>query len=217
MKEKHLPFFAILDALDSNECPICFLIVKSIEGYFESLLYENITDIGFRSKFRKQNGFCNFHSYKFLKYNDSLAISLTHKDLLIQKINQYKKLNKIISKKINKKECIICDLAKDTEHRYFSIIIEYIEDNEFKSNFLKSNGLCIPHFERITKIFKKVPKWFIDFNKSKYKVLLEQINKFTEACNFSLKKKRPLLSKEEADSWKKIIRILNGFEGMQII
>jgi hypothetical protein len=217
LKEKHLPFFAILDALENNECPICFLTVKSIESYFNSLLYENITDIGFRSKFRKQNGFCNFHSYKFFKYNDSLAILLTYKDLLVQKINEYNKKNLIIKTKKNKhKECLICDLAKDIEQRYILEIIDHLNDIEFKNKFIKSEGLCIQHFEFVLSKLKKIPKWFFDFQISKYKTLMDQINKSLEASNFSKSKNRPVLSIEEAGAWKKIIKIISGFEGMQL-
>ncbi len=216
LKEKHLPFFAILDALDNNECPICFLIKKSIEGYFESLLYENITDISFRSKFRKQNGFCNFHSYKFFKYNDSLAVLLTYKDLLVQKINEYNKNLSIKTKKNKHKECLICELANDIEKRYISEIIDHLNDIEFKNNFINSEGLCIQHFELVIAKLKKIPKWFFDFHNLKYKKLLEQINKSLEASNFSKGNKRPVLSIEEASAWKRIVRIISGFEGMKL-
>ena len=218
MKEKHLPLYAVLEALDSKECPICLLATKSIESYFDSLLYENINDIGFRTKFRAQNGFCNYHSYKFIKYNDGLAVSLTHKDLLAQKIEQYKKNNYIIkAQKNNQNKCIICDVANNAELRYISEMINYLEDDELKSKFLKSEGLCIPHFELMIAKSKKIPKWFIEFNESKYKILLEQVNKFTESCNFSLGDRRPVLSIEEAESWKKAVKIIRGFEGMQSV
>ena len=170
--------------------------------------------IGFRIKFREQNGFCNFHSYKFLKYNDSLAVSLTHKDLLFQKIKQYKKKSYKKTGKNKQKNCLICDKAKDAEQRYISEMIEYLNDSEFKNKFIGSEGLCIPHFEFLLQRNKKIPDWFIRYNKLKYKKLLDDINKYTEACNASLGDIRPALSKDEANSWRKIIGILSGFEGM---
>lgn len=217
MKKKHIPYYAVLDALVQNNCPVCFLAAKSIENYFESLLFEDINDVGFRKKFNEQSGFCNFHSYKFLKYNDGLAISLTHKDLLVQKIIQYKNIKNILSiKKNTQKKCIICEISEDAEKGYISIIIEYIDDEEFKNKFSGSDGLCIPHFEITTSKLSSIPKWFFDFHKSKYAVLLKQINKFIDSCNFSLGDKRPAITEEEKDVCKKAVKILFGYEGMKL-
>lgn len=216
MKEKHLPYFAVESALEYNDCPVCFLVIKSIESYFDSLLYENINDISFRTRFRKHNGFCNFHSYKFLNYNDSLAVALTYKDLLIQNINRYNKINNRFSKKTKQKKCMICDMAKDSEKRYLSEIYAYLEDEEFKNKFLKSKGLCMPHYDLFIKDFKSVPKWFNDFNKSNYKIFLQQTETFIESLNFDESKKPIVLTNEEKTIWKKIVKTVSGYEGMPL-
>ncbi len=222
MKNKHLPFYALIDACGSGECPVCFLSKKSVENYFESLLAEDINDIGFRKKFREQNGFCNYHSYKFLKYNDGLAVTIIQRDLLVQKIKSFKKSSKAPHRnnkksKIKKHDkCIVCDVAKDTTLMFIKIIKEYLEDTEFKENFLKSPGLCIPHFELMMEKSESLPEWFVSYNKSKYAHLLSQADKYLEASNFSLGDKRPVLSKEDKDVWIKSVAVLSGYEGMQI-
>jgi len=218
LTNKHLPFFSLIDALKQKDCPLCYLIVNSIESYFDTLLYEDINDIGFKKKFREQSGFCNFHSYKLLKYNDGLAVSLTYRDVIKKKITQYnnkaKKNNK--SNKKSTKQCLVCNVANDSEERYFSIMIEYLEDKEFKNAFIKSEGLCIPHFDIIIKKLKMVPAWFMKFHKSKYETILKQLNKFIESCNFSLGDRRPVITKEEKDVWEKAVKIFSGYEGMKM-
>ncbi len=215
MKEKHLPFFNILKALKGSECPVCLLIKKSIESYFEGLLYENINDVGFRTCFNEQNGFCNFHSYKFLRYNDGLAVSLVYKDLLLKRIKLFNGIYPItiIRKMNNSKDCLVCELALNAEKRYISEMIKYVNDDEFKNEFMKSKGLCIPHTEILVKRIKKLPKWIHDFNLTKYKELSEKLDKYIESCNVSIGENRPVLSQEEALEWRKVVGILYGFEG----
>ena len=133
MNEKHLAYYKVLDSLKAEECPVCFLVKDSIEKYFADILYEKITNVDFNKKLREARGFCNFHSYKFLNYNDGLAVALTHK-LLMQ--DAIKELNKQqINKNTKIYNCIVCDYTKDSEKRYLSIIKDYLIDDEFKENF----------------------------------------------------------------------------------
>jgi len=213
MKEKHLPYFAVLDACETKECPICFLVKDGIERYFNNLLYENINDSGFRKKFRKNFGFCNYHSYKFLSYNDTLAISLTHRDLLIDIIHKLKTGDIRYPPRKNTNKCIVCELIKEVEERYISVIIEYLDDEEFKRKFLASEGLCIPHYESLLAKMKSPPKWLVDFNIKRYKEILSRVDRYIDSCNFSLGDKRPILADNEKLIAKQVIRTLFGFEG----
>jgi hypothetical protein len=207
MKEKHLPYYKVLDSLKAQECPVCFLVKDSVEKYFADILYEKITDVEFNKKLRETRGFCNFHSYKFLNFNDSLAITLTHK-LLIQ--DAIKELNNPQSHKISKNiSCILCNYTKDAEKRYLSVIKDYLNDDEFKENFLKSSGLCIPHFKTYLLKPKNTPKWLIDFQNEKFQDCLSMMMKFLDAHEQTNKVKVAY----DNDIWKKAVKIFSGFEG----
>ena len=208
MKEKHLPFFTLIDSLETKKCPICFLIKDSIEKYFQNLLYENITSVDFNKRFRESNGFCNIHSYKFLSYNKSVAISLTHKLLLKDKIKKIKNIH--LNSNNKKKKCIICEYAKESEKRYLSIMKDFLEDKEFKDHFLKSDGLCIPHYKKF--IYKNIPRWFIEFHIKKYEENLFELNQYLDNCNYADNKKI-LKHSNNKEIWKKVVEILFGYEG----
>jgi len=215
MKEKHLSYFAVLDSFNSKECPVCFLVKKRIEKYFDDLLYENVNDISFRKEFLKNCGFCNYHSYKFLSYNDGLAVSLTHRDLVVDWIKRLKagSIKYSLRKKLIDANCIVCRLAKEAEERYISIIIKYLDDEEFKSKFLLSEGLCIPHYEILLTKMKAPPRWFSDFHVKRYEEILSKLDRYLDSCNFSLGEKRPALANDEELIWKKVVKMLFGFEG----
>ena len=59
---------------------------------------------------------------------------------------------------------------------------------------------------------KNQPKWFIEFHIKKYEENLFLLNQYLDNCNYSdNKKKSNLLNNIEI--WKKIVKILFGYEG----
>ena len=171
MKEKHLTYFKILDAFSTKECPLCFLINETVKKYFDDLLYEKVNDPGFRKRFCKDYGFCRFHSYKFLSYHDGLAVALTHRDLLIELIGALKK-RKVKSQPVEKKECLICTLAKEAQERYISTFINFLAEEEFRNRFLLSEGFCVPHLKRVLNAAPFPLEWMINFHLKIYSCLL---------------------------------------------
>jgi len=216
IKEKHIPYFEVMDSLEVNECPICYLISDRIEKYFDTLLYEQITDFGFRKEFSKNQGFCKFHSYKFLSYNDGLAVSLTHRDLIENAINEFStkkiKLFRKLFKIENKKTCMVCKYQNKIEKHYISVLNDYLDDLELKNKFLSSEGLCIFHYRILFKMNSNLPDWFRQFHINKYKELLRQIDKYIDSCNCTLGDKRPELNNNEKTIWKTAVKILFGKE-----
>jgi len=213
MEEKHLLYFKVLDSFKTKQCPVCFLVKDRIDRYFDNLIYENINDVGFRKQFRENQGFCNYHSFKFLSCNDGLAISITHRDLLIdiiEKLNK-KDVKSFLRKRANK--CIICELIKEAETMYISVIIKYLNDDKFKTKLLSSEGLCIPHYKKLLTKTKTLPQWFTDFHIKRYNEILTKLDKYLDSCNFSLGDKPPLLTDDEKLIWKKLVKTLFGFEG----
>ena len=107
-------------------------------------------------------------------------------------------------------------MAKDSEKRYLSEIHSYLDDAEFKEKFLKSKGLCIPHFNQFLKKYKTAPEWFINFNISNYKSILQQTYNFIDSLNFNENKESIPLNSEEKIVWKRIVQIISGYEGLHL-
>lgn len=108
---------------------------------------------------------------------------------------------------------IVCELVKDAEARYVSVIVKYLDDEEFKNKFLVSEGLCVPHYESLLAKLKSPPKWLIDFHIKRYNELLYRLDRYIDSCNFLLGDKRPIPTDNEKLIARQIIRTLFGFEG----
>ncbi|MFH1368852.1 MAG: DUF6062 family protein [Elusimicrobiota bacterium] len=210
MKEKHMPYYELLNACGKNECPVCFLVKHGIKRYFDSLLYESVNDVGLRQEFVSDKGFCNFHSYKLLGYHDDLAFSIMHLDLLRNEIKELK-VSRLKPKET--KNCIVCKLSRASEIRYIGLIKDYLNDEEFKIRFLESKGLCVPHYEMLKSEVKKLPKWFNSFQIKKYEELYEYLDRFNDSFNASHGRKRLALTDDEKESCNRTARTLFGYEG----
>ncbi len=213
MEQKHILYFELFDALNNTQCPICLIVVKRIEKYFENLIYENINDVNFRKKFREAGGFCNLHSYKFMRYNDGLAIALTHRILIKDLVSEIKHIasKRRPSKASNR--CAICQYQQELEQRFTAGLMNHWNDEQLQQKFQVSAGLCVPHFRKLLHQTRKPPEWLLRTQLEYYKNLLTQLDKFIDSCNACLGNNRPLLNEEEKLVWQKVISVLYGFEG----
>ncbi len=201
---KHMYYYDFLESFSEGGCPVCNMTKKGIELYYDSLIYEYINDEGFRDRFKKENGFCSYHAHKFINYNDGLAVALPYRDLLARVIN-----NLASSKPLDlNEECMVCDKEYQLQEEYLSIIVKYIQDEEFVTAFTKSDGLCIEHYLQAISMMKSPPVWFVDFHLQKYKKILSDLDRYIDSCNYSLKERRPILNREEKLIYKKLIKYL---------
>jgi hypothetical protein len=213
--DKHMTYFALLEACTSAVCPICTLMATGIERYFDSLLYEYVNDIGMREKFRQDFGFCNYHTYQFISYNDGLAIALTHRDLLIEvlrRLDTPRGTQALLKRDTNR--CEVCELALKLEDNNLTIMLSHLPDEKFQQRFRASEGLCLPHYKALlVRGGKTLPAWIHAFHQEKYQVLLTAIDRYLESCNFSLGDRRPVLTREESLCWQKLVRVLTSYQG----
>jgi len=210
--EKHSFYFRILESFQSLECPLCFYVNESIERYFDSLLYEGVNDFGFIQKFRDNKGFCNFHTYKLLSYKNATSTASLYFYIFKDILPDLKSFNK---KKLHKNDsCQVCDLVDSIERMYLSSFVNFSVEKEFKEQFLKSAGFCLPHFLNLDEFFKKgIPAWLLDFQYKKFEEIFSNIKSYLDFKNFSLGDKRPKLNREEQLIYQKAIKMFSGYNG----
>lgn len=209
MPEKHIPYFALVDALETSGCPICTQVETGLKKYLDTLLYEGINDVGFRRRLRKNRGFCSYHAHLFRACNDGLAVALTHRNLLADAIEA------AASRRQNRprhaaEQCLLCELIAESETRHLAVLIDFIEDENLQNAFLGSDGLCLPHFKRLLEKCKNVPAWLREFQIRRYRELLVAIDTFIDACNASTPRTEASLSPKEKNAWKNVIDMLYG-------
>jgi len=83
MPAKHMPYFDVLEALQSDGCPVCRLSLRSVSRYLDALSYENVNDPEVRATLRRSRGFCNHHAWQFADAcHDGLGTAIIYRDVL---------------------------------------------------------------------------------------------------------------------------------------
>ena len=219
MVDKHVNFFALQKACEKPGCPLCTIINERIDRYIDGMLFEHISDRTFRAQYRAAGGFCNRHAEALLSYRDGLAVAILGRDTLQDYLADFKK------KKIRKRKeiCPACAEQLRIEKEFLTFIAE-AEDNkkaetETAANnediplpefFVKSDGLCIPHYAKLITYAKKVPKWLKNFQESYFAKLEERTSRFIEFSAWGRQKDFESLSDADKVVWKELAATLRS-------
>lgn len=190
---------------------------KTEEQFFETLLYENVSDGFFRKKFINAGGFCSRHAYTFIQYNDGLAVNIMYETIFHEAVEELK--IPLLKKKPGRKDtfypynksCPACIKELKAEEEFFYITKNFIDDEDFTDKFLQSEGMCMNHYKNFL-IYSKMspPPWFEDFHLKKYERIQTGIRAYIDECNYSLKES-PSLTRKELLEYREIIKNLYGY------
>ena len=211
MAEQHVNYFALEKACKNPGCPLCSIIYDRIDRYIDGMLFEHISDRGFRAQYREAGGFCNEHSEILLSYRDGLAVAILGHESLSYYIDDFKK------KKIRKykEPCPACAEKSRIEKEFLTFLAEVTNekvdsDKKLIEFFTKSDGLCVPHYSLLIQYAKKIPKWLANFQESKFNRLLERTSRFIDFSAWGKQQDFAKLSVEDKVVWKELAQALRG-------
>jgi len=202
--EKHLSYFALLDALKEKGCPVCFLLGKNIHKAMDDFMYEQVNDPGLRETIRNSLGFCNRHARQLQRMGDGLGLSIIYEDLIATILEQIKKRSKTKRRQNNfpakSSACLFCKREADIEKRYSDGLINHFYEPEILNDFKKSDGLCLPHFSVLLEgcIDRKIAKEVIDIEAEKLEVLRQDLKEFQRKHDYRFSGEK---YGKERDAW----------------
>lgn len=202
--EKHLPYYEIIDAFQTQECPLCFLIKKRMTQYFNEIIEEGITDKFFRIQFNKDFGFCNKHAHRFLNYANGRGVAIAHETLLAQAREALRKGKPLMPKK---NACIACEKEGTRESQYIDTFKKYLLDEGFQERLSNSAPLCVPHYTLLTKKIR-IPDYVREHQSRAYAEIHERILRAIDHTHTNA-------SDEDMRAWKQLLPLLYGYEGKE--
>ena len=157
-----MTYYNLMDAMKKPGCFMCRLVNEAVAHYLDTLLYENVNDVGVRKSLRESNGFCPKHAWLLCDQGDPLGHSIIYGDLVDNLLGSLKK--QLISHSYPRSECKTVDsqakrllpgrrcpaclVADRAQERYIAALLdEFTADPlfEFEAEFASSSGLCLPH------------------------------------------------------------------------
>lgn len=152
--EKHTSYFNMLEALNNTKgCPLCFLETKAVTSYLESVLYESVNDPNVRYALGRSKGYCRPHAEKFLAFRDGLGTAMLYQDVVQDFLTNLIALSKRKGKFTRSRsrawldhvDCPACRVQQEARARYAGTLAGGLSQDEMRSAFDGSPGLCVPH------------------------------------------------------------------------
>jgi hypothetical protein len=210
MAERHINFFELRDAAAKPGCPLCRIISDRAERYIDNMLFEHVSDRGFRKAHRDAGGFCSFHSQGLVSFRDGLAVAILGRDILEDRIVSFQKRKPWRPKE----QCPICAERDRIENEYLGFLAGCSGDNEdekeLQDALTASVGLCAPHYGKLLGSFKKIPSWIISFHEEKFSLLKERVDNFIELSAYGRQAEFSNLSEKDQLVWKELAVNLRG-------
>lgn len=203
--ERHVNWFALEKACEKQHCPVCTIVGDRATRYIDNMLFEHVSDRGFRAKYRASGGFCSSHARNLESWRDGLAVAILGEDIL-----------SVVAPELRrgktprfKGQCPACSERDRIESEFLGYIAEQNEQ-VFIDFFCASGGLCIPHYSRMVSSVKKLPAWIRNFHNQRFQRLQERTRQFIECSAWGRQDDFAALSAEDKIVWKELACTLRG-------
>jgi len=203
--ERHVNWFALEKACGKPGCPVCSIVSERATRYIDNMLFEHVSDRGFRAKFREAGGFCAKHAKNLDSFRDGLAVAILGEDILSHAMPDLRRAK--VTKP--KADCPACVETAQIEREFLGFIAES-DDPDFVRFFTASEGLCLPHYRALIGRNRRVPKWLTGFQESRFESLLARVRNFVEFSAWGRQSDFDRLSEADRVVWKEIARALRG-------
>jgi hypothetical protein len=216
----------VVEAFSSNGCPICAILRRD---EFDSLCQwvgqsgESDKNSERRKLLLSAGGFCNYHFWQFERMSThygsaGIAAQLIEKLLQLLRMHKqkyfadaikYKGCHSKIQLNNNNAECPLCCELCEKERAYLKEILAILRQNEYRSRYEKSCGLCMPHLMKVIDYIDD-----ISLLKFLFETEIDQLEKVkTDAVSFVSKRYPPLRwrqTEDEKKSWFRAIEKITG-------
>jgi len=221
--DKHLAYFDVKEALvGSASCAFCTIETKSLERYFDSLLYELANDPRVRADLLRSCGYCNRHTRFLLNSRKALSTTVLYRNNVKAFIEYLDGLLSHASCRIPQKgkeewnmhrACPACRIQRDVQDRIISVFLENMEDPDMRTALESSAGFCVPHFFAVMEKAGKPSARMMICRVQREKVagLATELDEFIQKQDYRFSRE-PL--DKEGNSWFRAVRMIAGDNGL---
>lgn len=221
--EKHMPFFRVVEAFQQSKgCALCDLESKGMHRFFEALLYEYVNDPGVRAQLVRSKGYCNRHAHQLLGFGDGLGTAILYEELVKKFVEYLSNLEGTVPgllKRIdagqwrNRSTCPACKAQMEDRARHVEVLAEWFGDEEMKTAFDASPGLCVPHFHMSLDAIRNDGhrKHLVEVQLVKFEALVTDLEEFQRKNDYRFRDEG---FGKEADAWLRAVRMLAGAENV---
>jgi hypothetical protein len=208
--DRHINFFELQKACEKPGCPLCRIVAVRAERYIDNMLFEHVSDRGFRKAYRRAGGFCDNHARRLAAFRDGLAVAILGRDILEDRMASFEKRKAWRPKE----RCPVCVEKDRIENEYLGFLAGCGEagadERELREAFSASEGFCAPHYGKLLASFRNVPRWIAAFHEKKFAELRARVDVFIELSAYGRQAEFGRLPERDQLVWKELALVLHG-------
>ena len=231
---KPTSYYALIEAFPQPECAICKLLLRDVERYLDSILYEYVLEPDTHKSFRAMRGLCNTHSWQLTHTRgNAVGIAVLYKavvDEVLKEIaqtplepEQRRGLARHFTQTANDGSalaaaldphapCSACKLMNSSEKSYLHVFSEHITEPKFWAAYRASHGLCLPHLRLELKLLKPPAlRQVIDVQQEIWQRTKAELDLFQDRHKHE---NQADAMGAEVDSWTRAIGYMAGEDGV---
>ncbi len=217
-------YFDLLEALHEPGCAVCRLLKRDIERHLGAILYEFVLDHSVSGRFREARGLCSEHGYLLTERGNALGIATLYHAVIYDLLADTERMPARVPRLFGndrgaaaaalapKVPCSVCVYRDETAARLLALIPVHIHEEEFRTTYSASSGLCLPH---VTELVKAAPpavaQQFIALQRPIWERLKAELETFMRRSDFQYAHET---IGAEGDSWRRATTLISGERGV---
>lgn len=220
-----MTYHHLLEAFEgARSCGLCTLEQRAMSRYFESILYESVTDPAVRADLRRAHGYCTTHALYLVGLRSAFDTALLYQDEIGDLIDVLGGLGdsppagtksgrshkeELPGEWLRHSHCPACRIQKETRQHYLEAFAEALEEQRMRRAFSSSSGMCLPHLRLFLKERLKgdVRRLVLDREKESLAGLQNELKELCRKFDYRFSKEQV---GEERDSWRRAVLLING-------
>ncbi len=205
--QKHLLYHACREALLSGQCPVCRLVAASTQQRLRHLFHESVNDPLVRESLRGSLGYCSRHAQMAAGASDACGIAIFYRDILsrvLRRLEAAKRGTRLPAPS----PCPECLAEQADERRCLHALARDLRDPDLQAAYRQSNGLCVPHLERLLALSApEIVAFVADQEKARIAALADELGEFIRKHDHRFAHE-PMNA--ERDSWRRALQKAAG-------
>jgi len=218
-KEKHVPYFRLLDALrEADDCALCELEAADLRRYFDGLLYECVNDAVVREKLIRSKGYCPRHAHLLTTFRDGLGTAILYREQLELALRFLEDLGGMSARRLRKdavalwtrhESCPACRVETESREGNLAVLLEGLSEPEMRKTLAGGPGLCLPHLLSAVGRAEDaaVRAFLLELHCRKLKALADELSEYLRKQDYRFRDEG---IGREGDSWLRAVRMMVG-------
>ena len=227
----------LVEACAKPGCPVCRCVRDDAVRHLGTVIYEHVTDPDIRRSLRASRGFCGWHAGLLADVPDSgFGSAIIAADVLAAEVARAQHavaalgsgprrsgpLRRLLRggrrarpsrARSGGSACPGCRAGRESERRYLDALLESAGDARFDRALERSDGLCVPHVDRLIEVGGGAPALvpLLTRTVAQWRLLLEALRGFVDKHDH---RSRSPITQIEARSWRLALELLAGTPGV---